>query len=594
MSDGKNYQILELVATGGTAVLYRAVQTSLDRVVAVKKLHHHLTTDENFTRRFILEAKAAASLDHENIVKIIDFGVEDGTYMMVMEFIEGESFREILDTWKQLPANLALAVCHQVCMGLEHAHAKGIIHRDIKPGNVMLTRMGRVKITDFGLAKLAQGQTQHTAANSILGTPLYMSPEQAFGESVDQRSDLFSLGTMLYESLTGHQPFDGENYMGVIQNIIHQNAPNPARFGVDLPSGVEAILLKAMHKNRDTRFQSAREFRQAIEKHMGLDALKEATENLRSLLAADAATMVLPKTERARTKKRRLRRSITVAFIVGAVAGIAALGYFCAPDTMKGQIAEILAHTEKKPAMPTAVEQNELFAAGVTDGFAGVSLPGNGPVQPAAPANSPVPEDSAARSVAQPIASAPAAEEAARASNANTLPENPTTTQQPGDAVTSKNDDSSTESDEPAGVERTGWLSVASEPTAEMTIDGRYVGDTPRSRVELTSGRHTLECRSPKYEPYVERVNISTGEISSRNIVMTKLVGRISLSTIEGAEVYLDGVFIGPTPLKGPIEVEAGHHQLTVKKAGYHVWNNSVAVDAKQLLALKITLSTIY
>ena len=308
MSDVKNYQILELVATGGTAVLYKAVQTSLDRVVAVKKLHHHLTTDENFTRRFILEAKAAASLDHENIVKIIDFGVEDGTYMMVMEFIEGESFRDILDKWKQLPANFALAVCHQVCMGLEHAHAKGIIHRDIKPGNVMLTRMGRVKITDFGLAKLAQEQTQHTAANSILGTPLYMSPEQAFGESVDQRSDLFSLGTMLYESLTGCQPFYGENYMGVIQNIIHQNAPNPARFGVDLPSGVEAILLRAMHKNRDNRFQSAREFRQAIEKHMGLEALKDATENLRSLLAADGATMVLPKTERARNQKKRLRR----------------------------------------------------------------------------------------------------------------------------------------------------------------------------------------------------------------------------------------------------------------------------------------------
>jgi len=557
VSDVKNYQILELVATGGTAVLYKAVQTSLDRVVAVKKLHHHLTTDENFTRRFILEAKAAASLDHENIVKIIDFGVEDGTYMMVMEFIEGESFRDILDKWKQLPANFALAVCHQVCMGLEHAHAKGIIHRDIKPGNVMLTRMGRVKITDFGLAKLAQEQTQHTAANSILGTPLYMSPEQAFGESVDQRSDLFSLGTMLYESLTGCQPFYGENYMGVIQNIIHQNAPNPARFGVDLPSGVEAILLRAMHKNRDNRFQSAREFRQAIEKHMGLEALKDATENLRSLLAADGATMVLPKTERARNQKKRLRRGIAVAFIVGAVAGIAALGYFFAPDTMRGRISEILARAEEKPAMPTAVGENELFAAGVTDGFAGAVLLDDGHVQPAAPANSQVPEDSA-------------------------------------DAQTPKNSEPSSESADPAEAEKTGWLSVASEPAAEMTIDGRYVGDTPRSRIELTSGWHTLECRSPKYEPYVERVNISTGELSSRNIFMTKLVGRISLSTIEGAEVYLDGAFIGSTPLKGPIEVEAGRHQFTVKKAGCHVWNNSVAVDAKQLLTLKITLSTIY
>jgi len=303
----KKFQIMELVATGGTAVLYRAVQTSLDRVVAVKKLHHHLTTDENFTRRFILEAKAAASLDHENIVKIIDFGVEDGTYMMVMEFIEGESLREILDKWKQLPANLTFALVHQICMGLEHAHAKGIVHRDIKPGNIMVTRAGRAKITDFGLAKLAQSQVQQTAANSILGTPLYMSPEQAFGESVDQRSDLFSLGTVLYECLTGHQPFNGESYMGVIQNIIHQNAPHPSKFGVELPPACEGIVLKSMHKNRENRFQSARDFRIAIEKFLGLDALREANETLKSLLVTDGATVVLPKTERVRIRRRRAR-----------------------------------------------------------------------------------------------------------------------------------------------------------------------------------------------------------------------------------------------------------------------------------------------
>ena len=175
-----------------------------------------------------------------------------------------------------------------------------------------------------------------------------MSPEQAFGESVDQRSDLFSLGTVLYETLTGRQPFEGDNYMGVIQNIIHQNAPRPSRLGIDLPPGVEAILVKSMHKNRDSRFQSAREFRRAIEKHMGLDALNEATESLKSLLVADGATMLLPKTERARTQKRRLKRAITVAFVVAGVAGLAAIGYYFTPNTaMKGRIAEVLARSDK-------------------------------------------------------------------------------------------------------------------------------------------------------------------------------------------------------------------------------------------------------
>ena len=595
MSDAKHYQILELVATGGTAVLYRAIQTSLDRVVAVKKLHHHLTTDENFTRRFILEAKAAASLDHENIVKIIDFGVDDGTYMMVMEFIEGESFRDILDKWKQLPVNLALAVCHQICTGLEHAHAKGIIHRDIKPGNVMLTRMGRVKITDFGLAKLAQGQVQQTAANSILGTPLYMSPEQAFGETVDQRSDLFSLGTVLYETLTGHQPFEGDNYMGVIQNIIHQNAPKPSGFGIDLDPGVEAILLKSMHKNRDSRFQSAREFRQAIEKHMGLDALNDAAENLKSLLAPDGATMLLPRTERARNKKRRLKRSFAVAFTVGALAGIAALVYVSAPLTTRERIAETLARSGKKSAAPSSAGETGFFSAGATDGFTPLGVPADESISSAVPANQAVPDDSATVAPATTNDSTAAAGEAARAPAANTLPEAPAAdARQTEDSQAPKKTEPVADSGEAEEVEKTGWLSVTSEPAADIYIDDRFIGDTPRRRVEILSGRHTLKCLSPNHESYVEDINISAGELSSRSIIMTKLVGRISLSTIEGAEVYLDGVFVGPTPLKDSIEVEAGRHQLTVKKAGYHVWNNSVAIDARQVLTLKITLSTIY
>ena len=595
MSDAKHYQILELVATGGTAVLYRAIQTSLDRVVAVKKLHHHLTTDENFTRRFILEAKAAASLDHENIVKIIDFGVDDGTYMMVMEFIEGESFRDILDKWKQLPVNLALAVCHQICTGLEHAHAKGIIHRDIKPGNVMLTRMGRVKITDFGLAKLAQGQVQQTAANSILGTPLYMSPEQAFGETVDQRSDLFSLGTVLYETLTGHQPFEGDNYMGVIQNIIHQNAPKPSGFGIDLDPGVEAILLKSMHKNRDSRFQSAREFRQAIEKHMGLDALNDAAENLKSLLAPDGATMLLPRTERARNKKRRLKRSFAVAFTVGALAGIAALVYVSAPLTTRERIAETLARSGRKSAAPSSAGETGFFSAGATDGFTPLGVPADESISSAVPANQAVPDDSATVAPATTNDSTAAAGEAARAPAANTLPEAPAAdARQTEDSQAPKKTEPVADSGEAEEVEKTGWLSVTSEPAADIYIDDRFIGDTPRRRVEILSGRHTLKCLSPNHESYVEDINISAGELSSRSIIMTKLVGRISLSTIEGAEVYLDGVFVGPTPLKDSIEVEAGRHQLTVKKAGYHVWNNSVAIDARQVLTLKITLSTIY
>jgi hypothetical protein len=162
----------------------------------------------------------------------------------------------------------------------------------------------------------------------------------------------------------------------------------------------------------------------------------------------------------------------------------------------------------------------------------------------------------------------------------------------PGDPDAAGEMDAQT--DKPAAISRTGWLSVTSEPAAEVYIDDVYIGDTPLPRFELTNGSHTLICKSPKHDVYQETVIITTGEISSRNIVLRRITGRVSLSTIEGAEVYVDGSLLGVTPLKGPVELEAGSHQITIKKAGFHVWNNSISVEAKQLLPLRITLSPIY
>lgn len=592
MANDKHYQIVNLVANGGTATLYKAIQTSLDRVVAVKKLHDHLTGDENFTRRFILEAKAAASLDHDNIVKIIDFGVEEGSYQMVMEFIEGESLRDVLDHWKQIPEPLALAIAHHTCQGLEHAHNKGIIHRDIKPGNIMLTHTGRVKITDFGLAKLTQAPTQHTAANSILGTPLYMSPEQAFGESVDHRSDLFSLGTMLYECLTGHQPFIDDNYMSVIQNIINQNVPHPSRFGVELSPGVETILLKLMNKSRDARFQNAGDLKRAIERHLGLEALQSASEGLKSLLVTDGATMVLPRTERSRRTRRRLRKGLTAVLFAASLAGAAAVGFVIAPDTIRCYIDEVRAFTNQAPMEQTPVQQGDLFSASLTNGYAEPVLPDSGAPGRAVPSNDENTADTVA-TLAQEMTTS-----TGPASTQTDSPPDTNVSASPSLDLTATADETQTQDPttrgEPVKAVKTGWLSVRTEPPAEIYVDGRYVGDAPATRVELTNGSHTLECRSPRFETYRETLNITAGELSTRNIVLEALVGRISLSTIDGAEVYVDGILVGVTPIEGPFELDPGRHQLTVKKTGYHVWNNVVTLEEKQLLPLRITLSPIY
>jgi serine/threonine protein kinase len=569
--DSKKYKVIQTVASGGTAVLFKAVQTSLDRVVAVKRLHQHLTNDENFTNRFILEAKAAASLDHENIVHVIDFGREGDCYQMVMEYVEGESLSDILERWRPIKYELALALVRQICLGLEHAHAKGIVHRDIKPGNVMVTPMGRAKITDFGLAKLTQANTSQTAANSILGTPLYMSPEQAFGESVDQRSDLFSLGTVLFELLTGKQPFASENYMGVIQNIINKDIPGVQEFNDQIPDDVAAIVDKALAKNRENRFQTAREFREAVESLLGLERISQATANLRVLLEKTTSTNVLPDTGFEKTRKRKTSRGGAVAlgaFLIVATASVAVivkpslLDYLRTPsrvndapqpppqqsaigeiDGYQFNVSDLLGDEAAadsvagQPHAGQAVQQSRLEMTGdMSEAFGSSTTPDEIPVQEATPVQEP-----------------------------------------------------------PRAPSRMGFLKIEARPSAEVYVDGIYKGDTPPAiSLKLTAGKHKVECRHPRYEDYREVLRIVNGELSRRVITLKKLRGTLNVVTQEGAEIYVDGKLVGVTPIRKPIDLDSGPHMVTLKKTGFHTWSSEVTVEPKKTLPLKITLSPRY
>ncbi len=590
LPNDKNYQILKLVASGGTAVLYRAIQTSLDRVVAIKKLHPHLTEDENFTRRFVLEAKAAASLDHDNIVKIIDFGTEDGSYHMVMEFIEGESVREILDRWKQMPVDVALALTHQICLGLEHAHAKGIVHRDIKPGNIMIARSGKVKITDFGLAKLTQSTTQHTAANSILGTPLYMSPEQAYGESVDHRSDLFSLGTMFYELITGVQPFHDESYMSVLQNILNKNAPHPSRFNVEVPQSVQSLISKAMNKARQARFQSAGDFKKAIEKYLGLDQLKEATESIKHLLSTDGATVMLPKTVRRHTQKSRLRRGLVAAIAAATLFGAAGFGYTLAPESVQRHVNDLVSRvvnsgSARRPPQIAGLDANGPGAAYLPGAILDKMVAAADSIQPAAADSAgAVQAPDVPQTSTGPVANTPGGLPAVDTAK-------PPVTSKPTPNVQPKPE----EDRKPPPSPRKGWIRVKVEPWAEIYIDGRYRGDAaPSLRVQLKRGSHSLECRNSKYRTYSEVIRITPGELSTRTVILEKLTGRIMISTAPGAQILVDGVSVGVTPLRKPLKLEAGDHLVTVKKPGFNVWNNQINVTADESISLNITLSPMY
>jgi len=623
VSEAKSYRILETVASGGSAVLYRAMQISLDRIVAVKRLHAHLTQDENFTRRFILEAKAAASLDHQNIVRVIDFGIEEGSYQMVMEFVEGESLKDVSERWRPLRYDLALAIVYQVCRGLEHAHAKGIVHRDIKPGNIMMTKAGVAKITDFGLAKLMQGNSNQTAADSILGTPLYMSPEQAFGESVDQRSDLFSLGTVLYESLTGRQPFAGENYMGVIQNIIHKEIPAVRDLNPEVPADAEHVVMRALAKNRDDRFKSAREFREAIEAVLGLDGLARATAELPSLLDHDAQTRVLSRAEvtpvssgsTKRTsmssswstvssvKKRRSGPPLWATMaIVAVLMGGAATWFFWPRLRPAIRIAQPAVVQESsmggesgfEPVANAAVAADTSHAAVADTSARAVLIPEDTtktPTVKTAPPTGPVSAPATEVATAPEKTGAPGTEPAP-ADTVATPTETPVETPAATPKTVPKPAKPRGEVDKPF---REGYLLVNCDPDAQVFVNGMYRGNAnPTLRITLPAGYFSVECRAAQHETYLESIRITPGEMSQRTITLKQQVGIISLSTTEGAEFYVDGELIGVTPIMRPISVAAGMHTLTLKKDRYFTWSSDVNVAADATLPLHITLSPRY
>ncbi len=258
------YEILRHLARGGMAEVYVAHDLMLDRRVALKVLFPELSTDRNFVERFRREAQAAANLSHPNIVSIYDWGEEEGTYFIVMEFIEGRTLGQIIRQEGPLVADRAAEIAADVAAALAFAHRSGVVHRDVKPGNVLISPTGQVKVTDFGIARAANSDQDLTQTGAVMGTATYFSPEQAQGHRVDPRSDVYSLGVVLYEMVAGRAPFAGENPMAIAYKHVREQPVPPRQVNADVPEAFESIVLQAMAKNPNDRYTSAEELRQDL------------------------------------------------------------------------------------------------------------------------------------------------------------------------------------------------------------------------------------------------------------------------------------------------------------------------------------------
>jgi beta-lactam-binding protein with PASTA domain/tRNA A-37 threonylcarbamoyl transferase component Bud32 len=257
----ERYELNHLIARGGMAEVYRAHDRLLDRPVALKVLFPELSVDRSFVERFRREAQAAANLSHPNIVPVFDWGEDSGAYFIVMEFIDGRPLSSILKTAGPLSADRAADIGSHVAAALGYAHKHGVIHRDVKPGNVLITDEGQVKVTDFGIARAINTEESLTQTGAVMGTATYFSPEQAEGIGVDPRSDIYSLGVVLFEMVTGRAPFLGDTPVAVASKHVRDIPPVPREINPSIPPTFEAIILKSMAKDPDHRYATAEELR---------------------------------------------------------------------------------------------------------------------------------------------------------------------------------------------------------------------------------------------------------------------------------------------------------------------------------------------
>ncbi len=568
------YEITGELGRGAMGVVYKALDPTIGRTVALKtmRLDVHGLDAQEMVRRFQNEARAAGVLNHPNIVTIYDAGEQDGIFYIAMEFIEGTTLHELLAEKRVLATDEVLQLTRQICRGLDYAHSNGIVHRDIKPANIMITGNGTVKIMDFGIAK-SGGQVTNTG--QVLGTPNYMAPEQVKGKQLDGRSDLFSLGVILYEMLTGEKPFVGQNVTTIIYKIVNENPITPRDLDVTVHPGLSAIVTKALAKAPDDRYQTGADLVRDLENYKLAGPVRSGGTAAIPAPNAPEKTLVLPlrvvagNTARAAAAAPALakkpipvkrpttailssKRSVLMATIVTIVVLGSAMGGYAYHRTQvkMRQLAEEAKIKEAQQAArepiaiaipaPTPDEHKEEIAPDTTVKFF--------PAKKSTPA--------------QKVAPAPFK-----------------ATSSPNKVFVAQSELKLLSQPDNAKVEIDGW----SEPN--------WV--TPFTASHLAAGTHTIVFSKSGYLQQTKSVESVAGKSVDVSADLAPSVSTIVVtSNPQGANVWVDGKDSGlTTPTQ--LTVEKGFHKITVRKAGFKEMSMEDTVSEGQTMSFSpVLLST--
>ena len=473
------YEILGALGRGGMGMVYKARDRALDETVAIKVLRPDFSQDPTMAERFKTEIRLARKVRHRNVCAIHDFGEERGLQFISMELVEGMDLKRLLRERGALPLGEAYELAIQVAEGLQAVHEAGIIHRDLKTPNVMRDPEGRARLMDFGIAKRQGGETL-TATGSIVGTPEYMSPEQAQGHKADYRSDIYSLGIVTYELFTGQTPFRGETPISTILKQISDPPPLDTAPALGLPAELRTVLQRALAKDPEARYQTAQAFADAL-RNARLPSRRQVPASTEALRAP---TVLAPSGARGRSGPPRWLLGAVPLAVVGVGILIFALGRGRAPVPPSSE-----------PTLPPST----------------VAAPG-----PAAPATAPA---TTAPTVTPRPTPVPTPTPTPRATATPRPPAPRETTRQPAATRTPPAPaaaPATTPVPAPPAAARTplpeGTLLVVARPWGEVSVDGRTIGETPLEPIRLSPGSHTVSVRHPAYQPIERQVNVRSGQ----------------------------------------------------------------------------------